>query len=255
MSNNGPVEVLVRIRKFKPKEIILEEVNILGLELIDEQWKKKVLEVNSEANVEAKIESLVDEILSRNTNSKELFVEVEASIPGLTIRKGEGDYTGRIVVLSPKPARLFRVGILIGEPSKVDGKIELQKEKTSTMQVVVSEESSIDENSKQAGETSSTGNNTRKFSSEEVIDLNKLSWHSIANDIYIYEGFIITKKPWKAIVFVTDAGTRILLPGDFEAKKLDVGIEPEKQKQKKKKKRRKKTKKTKKKRKRRKKKG
>ncbi len=247
MSNNSSLEVLIRIRKFRPKEIILDEVNILGLELVDERWEKKVLGLEDN-NVEAKIESLIDEILLKNANSKEEFVEVEASIPGLTLRKGEGDYTGRIIMLSPKPAKLLKVGVLLGEPPKISSKIELQEEKTSTMQVVVSEESG------QAEESSNTENKVGEFSSEEAIDLSKLSWHNITNDIYIYEGFVITKKPWKAIVFITDSGTRVLLPGDFETRKLDIGVESEKRKQKQRKKR-KKAKKTKKKRKRKKKKG
>lgn len=249
-------EVLLRIRLFKPKELVFDEVNILGLKLVDEKWDKAFIDVDEGEDVEAKINALINDVLGRYSSEKELFVEVEASIPGLTIKRGEGDYTGRIIVLSPKPVRVFKIGIVPGEPtSNVLRKLNLSEEKTSTMQVVVSEHLV---ESEEKEKISGTTNTTVQESTEEyILDPEKAIWHNIEDDVYVYEGFIITKKTWKAIIFVTDNGTRILLPGDFETKTI---ASEDKAKRKAKKKRRSKrksskTKKTKKKRKTRKKKG
>ncbi len=249
-------EVLLRIRQFKPKELVFDEVNILGLKLVNEKWDKVFIDIDEGGDIEAKIDALVDDVLRKYSSERELFVEVEASLPGLTIKRGEGDYTGRIVVLSPKPVRVFKIGIVPGKPtSNASRELSLSEEKTSTMQVVVSE-SPVESEEKE--EASSTNNTMVQESAEEyILNPEKAIWHNIEDDIYVYEGFIITKKAWKAIIFITDNGTRILLPGDFEAKTI-AGESEAKKKAKRKRKRRKrssKTKKTKKKRKTRKKKG
>lgn len=240
-------EVLLKIRIFKPKELVFNEVNILGLKIIDERWNKVLIEVGENDDIESKINLLIDEVIRKHLEKeKDVFVEVEANIPGLIIRRGEGDYTGRIVALSPRPIKILRIGIIPGEPvnSKIPGEPALSEEKTSTMQVVVSE-SPIEEEQQQ--QTDNPGNEQRSME-EYIIDPGKAIWYTVEDDIHIYEGFIITKKPWKAIILSTDTGNRILLPGDLETKTL-VMKTSETKKTKKRRKKKKKAKKTKKKRK------
>lgn len=248
-------EVLLRIRQFKPKELVFDEVNILGLKLVDEKWDKVFIDIDEGEDIEAKINALINDILGKYSNEKELFVEVEASIPGLTIKRGEGDYTGRIIVLSPKPVRVFKIGIVPGEPtSNVLRKLDLSEEKTSTMQVVVSEHLVESEEKEKIPDTNNT--TVQESTEEYILDPEKAIWYNIEDDVYVYEGFIITKKAWKAIIFVTDDGTRILLPGDFETKTIASEYKATRKTKKKRRKRKSsKTKKTKKKRKTRKKKG
>lgn len=244
-------EVLLKTRVFKPKELVFNEVNILGLKLVDERWDKVLVEIEENEDIELKINLLIDEAIRRHLEKeKEVFIEVEANIPGLIIRRGEGEYTGRIIVLSPRPTKIFRIGVILGEAvnSKKPKEPVLSEEKTGTMQVVVSE-SSVEE--EQAVNTDSE----QILVKEHTIDPRKATWYTVDDDIYIYEGFIITKKPWKAIIFSTEAGNRILLPGDLEARTLAVKTDRAKRTRKKRRKKKKRKTKTKKKRKTRKSKG
>ena len=182
--------VLLRVREFEPVEKKFDDTSILLLRPVREDWLEEVIEIKEGEDVHDKLHELLDRKLNEIVQGrKDVFTEIEASMPGLTVKVGGGDYTGRIIALSPRPSKLLRIGII--------------------------EENQAQSNKNQV-ETSASSNVSQAFK----LPIDKAKWYDVDEDLYLFEGFVLSKKQWKAIVFVTEHGERVLLPGDFETKTI-----------------------------------
>ncbi len=182
--------VLLRVREFEPVEKKFDDTSILLLRPVREDWLEEVVEIKEGEDVHDKLHELLDRKLNEFVQGrKDVFTEIEASMPGLTVKVGGGDYTGRIIALSPRPSKLLRVGII--------------------------EENQVQSNKNRVEEGASS-NVSQAFK----LPIDKAKWYDVDEDLYLFEGFVLSKKQWKAIVFVTEHGERVLLPGDFETKTI-----------------------------------
>ncbi len=184
--------VLLRVREFKPKETKFGEVSILLLKPEREDWIEENIGVREGEDIHDRLHELLDRKLEELVrDKKDVFVEIEASMPGLTVKVGGGDYTGRIIALSPRPSKLLRIGVILDED----------------------EQKGSDKESSNSGSTMSQG---------FKLPVDKAKWYDVEEDLYLFEGFVLSKNQWKAIIFVTEHGERVLLPGDFETKTIVI---------------------------------
>ncbi len=184
--------VLLRVREFKPKETKFNDVSILLLKPVREDWIEENISIKEGEDVHDRLHELLDKKLGELVRDRrDIFVEIEASMPGLTVKVGGGDYTGRIIALSPRPSKLLRIGIIVEE-----------NEQSGSSQELNSSNSSISQGFK--------------------LPIDKAKWYDVEEDLYLFEGFVLSKKQWKAIIFVTEYGERVLLPGDFETKTIVI---------------------------------
>ncbi len=191
-------KVLLRVREFAPAEKRFDDTSILLLTPVKEDWLEDEIKVKEGEDLHDKLHELLDKKLNELIqNRRDVFIEIEASMPGLTVKVGGGDYTGRIIALSPRPSKLLRIGII---------------EENQTQSDINQSEEGISSNVSQAFK----------------LPIDKAKWYDVNEDLYLFEGFILSKKQWRAIVFVTEHGERVLLPGDFEAKTIVLDIDEKK---------------------------
>lgn len=181
-------KVLLRLREFKPKETKFNDISILLLKPVREDWMEENIEIKEGENIHDRLHELLDNKLRELIQDRrDVFIELEASMPGLAVKVGGGDYTGRIIALSPRPTKLLRIG-------------------------VVEEREQTGSNSQESdGSGSSVSKGFR-------LPIDEAKWYDVEEDLYLFEGFVLSKKQWRVIVFVTEHGERVLLPGDFETR-------------------------------------
>ncbi len=184
--------VLLRVREFEPKEIKFDDISILLLKPVREDWVEENIDIKEGEDVHDRFHDLLDKKLEELVRDrKDVFVEIEASMPGLTVKVGGGDYTGRIIALSPRPSKLLRIGI-------------------------------IEENGQTGSNSQESSSSNSSVSQGFKLPMDKAKWYDVEEDLYLFEGFVLSKKQWKAIIFVTEHGERVLLPGDFETKTIVI---------------------------------
>ncbi len=189
--------VLLRVKEYTPKETRFDDTSILLLKPVKEDWIEESINIKEGEDVHDKLHELLDKKLEEIVRGrKDIFVEIEASMPGLTVKVGGGEYTGRIIALSPRPTKLLKIGVILEEE-------------------------------KQEKSEDSQGDNRSNVSQGFVLPVDKAKWYNVDDDLYLFEGFVLSKKPWKAIIFVTEHGERVLLPGDFETKTIVLGEQAE----------------------------